>query len=65
MDDAGTPGPYVRVEDEPSLFRGYLRMIPPRSQIAVETVGNWSRMVDEMETAGHLPSLTNACKAKS
>jgi len=65
VDDTGTPGPYVRVENERSLFRGYLKMIPPRSQIAVETVGNWYWMVDEMEKAGHIPLLTNAGKAKA
>jgi len=49
VDDTGTPGPYVRVENERSLFRGYLKMIPPPFQIAAETVGNWYWMVHEKE----------------
>jgi len=65
VDDTGNVGPYVRVENNRSLFRGYLEEIPPGSQIAVETVGNWYWMVDEMEKAGHIPLLTNAGKAKA
>ena len=65
VDDTGSVGPYVRVENNRLLFRGYLEEIPPRSQIAVETVGNWYWMVDEMEKAGHIPLLTNAGKAKA
>jgi len=65
VDEKGNFGPYVRVENQRSLFRGYLGEIPPRSQIAVETVGNWYWMVDEMEQAGHIPLLTNAGKAKA
>jgi len=47
------------------LFRGHLKELPPRSKIAVETVGNWYWMVDEMEEAGHIPLLTNAGRAKA
>jgi transposase len=65
VDDTGNPRPYIRVENERVLFRGYLKKIPPRSKIAVETVGNWYWMVDEMEKAGHIPLLTNAGKAKA
>ena len=49
VDDAGSSGPYVRVQNERSLFRSYLKEIPPRSKIAVETVGNWYWMVDEID----------------
>ncbi len=65
VDDKGASGPYVRVENERSLFREYLKKIPSRSQIVVETVGNWYWMVDEMEKAEHIPLLTNAGKAKA
>lgn len=65
VDDRGSVGPFVRVENDRSLFRGYLKKIPRRSQIAVETVGNWYWMVDEMEQAGHIPLLTHAGKAKA
>jgi transposase len=65
VDEAGSSGPYVRVENDRSLFRGYLKKLPLRSQIALETVGNWYWMVDEMEKAGHIPLLTHAGKAKA
>jgi transposase len=65
VDDSGVQGPYVRVENERLLFRGYLKELPARSQIAIETVGNWYWMVDEIEQAGHIPLLTNAGKAKA
>jgi transposase len=65
VDDTGSAGPFVRVENNRSLFRGYLEKIPSRSQIALETVGNWYWMVDEMERAGHIPLLTHAGKAKA
>lgn len=60
VNDTGSVGPHVRVENNRSLFHGYLDEIPPRSQIEVETVDNWYLMVDEMEKAGHIPLLTNA-----
>lgn len=63
VDEKGNVGPYVRVENQRSLFRRYLGEIPPRSKIAVETVGNWYWMVGEMEQAGHIALLTNAGKA--
>jgi transposase len=38
--------------------------MPPGSQIAVESVGNWYWMIDEMERAGHNPMLVHPVKAK-
>jgi len=38
--------------------------LPARSSIAVETVGNWYWIVDEMQQAGHQPRLAHARKAK-
>lgn len=65
VDEKGASGPFVRVENERNLFRQYLKTLPHESQIAVETVGNWYWIVDEMERAGHIPLLTNAGKAKA
>jgi transposase len=65
VDDMGSVGPFVRVENDRRLFRSYLKKLPLRSQIAMETVGNWYWMVDEMEKAGHIPLLTHAGKAKA
>jgi transposase len=64
MNEAGEAGPPVRVEHDRALFRSFLRGLPEGSPIAVETVGNWYWMIDEMETAGHRPLLAHARKAK-
>lgn len=58
-------GPFLRVRNERSEFRDYLSSLPPGSPIALETVGNWYWMVDEIERAGHKPFLANAGKAKA
>jgi len=65
VDEPGSLGSCVRVEDGQSKFREYMKVIPPGSHIAVETVGNWYWMVEEMEKAGHIPFLTNEGKAKA
>ena len=62
--ETGKSGEYVRVEHRRSSMRNYLGKIPPGSPIAIETVGNWYWIVDEMEKAGHKPLLVNAGKAK-
>lgn len=64
MNEANRPGFCVRVENDRYQFRSFLRTLPPRSTIAVETVGNWYWMIDEMEKAGHVPKLAHAGKAK-
>lgn len=65
VDDTRSVGPFVRVENDRSLFRSYLKKLPLRSQIGLEIVGNWYWMVDEMEKSGHIPLLTHAGKAKA
>jgi transposase len=65
LDETGHPGSCVRVDNDLSQFRQFLKELPPGSPIAVETVGTWYWMIDEMERAGHLPQLTHAGKAKS
>jgi transposase len=53
-----------RVEHDREEFRSFLSTLPPASQIAIEATGNWYWLVDEMEKAGHIPSLAHAAKAK-
>jgi len=53
-----------RVEHDREGFRSFLQTLPSVSQIAVETTGNWYWLIDEMEKAGHIPSLVHAAKAK-
>lgn len=64
MGDRGQSGIPVRIENTRALFRRYLNSLPPGSPIALETVGHWYWIVDEMEKAGHVPQLTHAAKAK-
>lgn len=64
MDEEGNQGPSLRVNNERDQFSYFLDTLPPGSPIALETVGNWYWMVDEMEQAGHEPRLTHAGKAK-
>jgi transposase len=64
MNGQGESGHPVRVEHNRSLFREYQGNLPPGSQIAVESVGNWYWMIDEMERAGHNPMLVHPVKAK-
>lgn len=53
-----------RVEHDRKAFCCFLETLPKGSQIAVETVGNWYWLVDEMEKADLKPTLVNAGKAK-
>jgi len=64
MNERGQTGRPVRVEHTRAMFREFLRGLPPGSPIAIESVGNWYWMIEEMEKAGHEPQLTNARKAK-
>jgi transposase len=62
--EAGEIIPAQRVEHDRESYRSFLNGLPAASQIAVESVGNWYWLIDEMEKAGHVPILVNAGKAK-
>ncbi len=64
IDETGRFGVARRVEHDREGYGSFLRTLPPCSPIAIESVGNWYWMVDEMEKAGHIPVLVNAGKAK-
>jgi transposase len=64
ISEAGEIIPAQRVEHDRESYRSFLKSLPPASQIAVESVGNWYWMVDEMEKAGHMPALAHPAKAK-
>src|SRR5262250_2039755 len=64
VDEAGQTKPAVRVNHDRESYRAFLRGLPASSSIAVETVGNWYWIVDEMQQAGHQPRLAHARKAK-
>jgi len=64
INEVGEKTPATRVNHSREEFQAYLKTLPPNSLIAVETIGSWYWMVDEMEKAGHKPRLTHAGKAK-
>jgi len=54
-----------KVFHTPDALSGFLRHhCAPGGRVAVETVGNWYWVVDEIEAAGFVPLLVNARKAK-
>jgi transposase len=54
----------ARISHERGALRRFLRRCDRGSPVAVETVGNWYWMVDEIEAAGCVPKLVHARKAK-
>lgn len=53
-----------RIEHTPGAIREYLGRYPRGTPVAVECVGNWYWIVDDIEAAGCVPQLTQARKAK-
>ena len=53
-----------RIEHVPGALREFLAVWESGSPVAVETVGNWYWIVDEIEQAGCRPRLVHAGKAK-
>ncbi len=49
---------------EPGAIQAFLESLPEGTPVALETVGNWYWIADEIEAAGCLPLLTHAAKAK-
>jgi len=64
MDESGRVKPSVRVNHDREAYRRFLAGLPRGSEIAVETIGSWYWIIDEMQQAGHHPRLTHARKAK-
>jgi transposase len=54
----------VRVEHQPGAIRDLLREFPEGTPVALESIGNWYWIVDEIETAGCKPLMAHAAKAK-
>src|SRR5262249_60461264 len=53
-----------RIEHERGSLRDFLERCERGSPVAVETIGNWYWIIDEIEAAGCLPQLVHARKAK-
>src|SRR4030067_650654 len=53
-----------RLAPQPGSIRQFLSRWTPGSPVAVETIGNWYWIVDEIEEAGMVQRLVHARKAK-
>lgn len=53
-----------RIPHRPGAIRESLADLEPGTPVAVETIGNWYWIVDEIEEAGMIPRLVNAGLAK-
>lgn len=53
-----------RVEHEVGAIREFLSEYPAGTPVAIESVGNWYWIVDEIEAAGCIAHLAHAAKAK-
>jgi transposase len=53
-----------RLPHERGALQRFLARCEPGSPVAVETIGNWYWIVDEIEAAGCIPKLVHARKAK-
>jgi transposase len=54
----------TRIQHARGALRDFLRNFEPGSPVAVETIGSWYWIVDEIEQAGCVPRLVHARKAK-
>jgi len=65
LDQNGQLRQQTRVDHEPGAIRAFLEGLPDGTPVALESVGNWYWIADEIEAAGCLPLLTHAAKAKA
>jgi transposase len=63
-DDSGGRLREGRIRHRRGAFRGFLSAYEPGSPVALETIGNWYWIVEEIEQAGMKPLLVHARKAK-
>lgn len=64
VNEKGQKSPAIRVEHDGEVMQRFLATLPTGSPIAVETMGSWYWLLDQMEHAGHQPVLTHAREAK-
>jgi transposase len=62
--DDGQHSEECRIEHQRGTIAAFLSRHPAGSPVAIETLGNWYWIVDEIEQAGMVPQLVHARKAK-
>ena len=65
LDHRGRTVEQTWVNHEPGANRAFLSRFPEATPVALETVGNWYWIVDEIEQAGCVPLLAHAQMAKN
>ena len=64
LDREGVLKSQKRIEHKPGEIQRYLEKYPMGTRVALESVGNWYWIADEIEAAGCIPLLTHPAKAK-
>jgi transposase len=64
LDHRGKLKEEQRVNHSPGAIREYLSAFPEGTPVALESVGNWYWIVDEIESAGCVPKMAHALYAK-
>jgi transposase len=64
IDEKGEYGRTITVSHDREVFRKYLKELPAKSKIALETSGCYYWIVDEIERSGHVAYLGHALKCK-
>lgn len=54
----------ARLDHTRGTIKQFLKQFTPGSTVAIETIGNWYWIIDEIEAGGMTPSLVHARKAK-
>jgi len=64
LDEQGPVLRQVRVPHERGAIRAFVSHFPSGTPVALESVGNWYWIVDEIEAGGGVPLMAHAAKAK-
>jgi len=64
QDDRGHVLRQTRVEHERGSIQRFFSHFAPGTPVALESVGNWYWIADEIEAAGCVPLLTHPARAK-
>jgi transposase len=64
LNSNGKPVRRDRVNHERGAIKDYLSQFPEGTPVALESIGNWYWIVDEIEAAGCMPQMAHALKAK-
>jgi transposase len=64
LDQQGQQLQRIRINHAPGAIKDFLSQFPKGTPVALESVGNWYWIVDEIEASGCVPKMAHAAKAK-